>query len=59
MMLVPAHVSCVKIETCSKTKLGGLGSWRGNATVSSSMDCNYDMRGGESFADDLNENGVL
>jgi hypothetical protein len=25
----------------------------------SSTNCNHDMRGGESFADDLNGNGVL
>ena len=27
--------------------------------LSSSTNCNHDMRGGESFADDLNGDGVL
>ena len=60
MMLGPAHVSCVEIELVLVYQIwwifGGLG---GNYLSHSSTNCNHNMGGGESFADDLNGNGVL
>ena len=55
----PAHVTCVRIDFMSYTILGG--SWlvgrKGLASLPA--DCNLNMGGEESFADDLNGNGVL
>jgi len=50
--LYPAHLSCVKIELCSSTIFTG-DHYLAEMPCSMPVHCTLNIRGGESFADDL------